>query len=136
MVIKETLRLYPPATFVIRQEDIDFKGIMILKDTNIQIPIPILQQSQELRGPDVREFPERFSNEIFEACKVPQAYMPFGVGARICAGQYFAMAEMKVALSLLLSRFNFSMSPAYFHSHAFRLVIQPEHEACLHVKKV
>ncbi|XWS35570.1 hypothetical protein CRYUN_Cryun20dG0008400 [Craigia yunnanensis] len=50
MVIKETLRLYRPATFVIRQalEDIDFKGVMIPKDTNIQIPIPTLQQSLEL----------------------------------------------------------------------------------------
>ncbi|XP_022756882.1 cytochrome P450 714C2-like isoform X2 [Durio zibethinus] len=139
MVIQETLRLYPPATFVIRQalDDIDFKGIMIPKDMNIQIPIPTLQQSLELWGPDAHEFnPERFANGIVEACKVPQAYMPFGVGSRICAGQHFAMAELKVALSLLLSRFSFSLSPAYRHSPAFRLVIQPEHGICLHVKRV
>ncbi|EOX96547.1 Cytochrome P450, putative isoform 1 [Theobroma cacao] len=139
MVIQETLRLYPPATFVIRQalEDIDFKGIIIPKDMNIQIPIPALQQSVDLWGPHAHEFnPERFANGVVEACKVPQAYMPFGVGARICAGQHFAMAELKVALSLLLSRFSFSLSPAYCHSPAFRLVIQPEHGICLRVKRV
>ncbi|XWS77351.1 hypothetical protein CRYUN_Cryun01aG0253800 [Craigia yunnanensis] len=139
MTIQETLRLYPPATFVIRQalEDIDFKGIMIPKDIYIQIPIPTLQQSLELCGPDAHEFnPERFANGIVEACKISQAYMPFGLGARICAGQHFAIAELKVVLSLLLSRFSFSLSPAYLHSPAFRLVLQPEHGVCLHVKRV
>ncbi|KAK8321678.1 hypothetical protein V6Z12_A12G114600 [Gossypium hirsutum] len=139
MVILETLRLYPPATFVIRQalEDIDFKGIMIPKDMNIQIPIPALQQSLQLWGPDAHRFnPERFANGIVEACKVPQAYMLFGIGARICTGQHFAMAELKVALSLLLSKFCFSLSPAYVHSPAFRLVIQPEHGVRLLIKRV
>ncbi|KAE8667359.1 CYP714C2 protein [Hibiscus syriacus] len=139
MVIQETLRLYPPATFVIRQalEDIDFKGIRIPKDMNIQIPIPSLQQSLQLWGPDAHEFnPERFCNGIVEACKVPQAYMPFGIGTRICAGQHFAMAELKVVLSLLLSKFCFSLSPAYLHSPAFRLVIQPQNGVRLYVKRV
>lgn len=139
MTIQETLRLYPPATFVIRQalEDIDIKGFMIPKDMNIQIPIPTLQQSLELWGPDAHEFnPMRFAYGIAEACKIPQAYMPFGVGTRICAGQHFALAELKVALALLLTRFSFSLSPAYLHSPAFRLVIQPEHGISLHVKRV
>ncbi|MBA0620537.1 hypothetical protein Godav_006241 [Gossypium davidsonii] len=139
MVILETLRLYPPATFVIRLalEDIDFKGIMIPKDMNIQIPIPALQQSLQLWGPDAHRFnPERFANGIVEVCKVPQAYMPFGIGARICSGQHFTMAELKVALSLLLSKFCFSLSPAYVHSPAFRLVIQPEHGVRLLIKRV
>ncbi|GMI74384.1 cytochrome P450, family 714, subfamily A, polypeptide 1, EUI-like p450 A1 [Hibiscus trionum] len=139
MVIQETLRLYPPATFAIRQalEDIDFKGITIPKDMNIQIPIPALQQSLDLWGPDAHQFnPERFANGIAEASKVPQAYMPFGIGARICAGQHFAMAELKVVLSLLVSKFCFSLSPAYHHSPAFRLVIQPQHGVCLLVERV
>ncbi|KAG8475030.1 hypothetical protein CXB51_031808 [Gossypium anomalum] len=120
-----------------QRQDIDFKGIMIPKDMNIQIPIPALQQSLQLWGPDVHRFnPERFANGIVEACKVPQAYMPFGIGARICTGQHFAMAELKVALSLLLSKFCFSLSPAYVHSPAFRLVIQPEHGVRLLIKRV
>ncbi|GKU88535.1 hypothetical protein SLEP1_g2788 [Rubroshorea leprosula] len=139
MVIQETLRLYPPAIFVIREalEDINIKGILVPKGMNIQIPIPVLHQSPELWGPDASKFnPERFVNGVLGACKAPQAYMPFGLGPRICAGQHFAMTELKVVLSLLLSRFSFSLSPEYHHSPAFRLVVQPEHGVCLQVRRV
>ena len=137
MVIQETLRLYPPAAFVIRAalEDITFKDIMISKGMNIQIPIPILQQQCDLWGPDAHKFnPERFAHGIVGACKTPQSYMPFGVGPHVCAGQHFAMIELKVILTLILSKFCFSLSPGYQHSPAFRLVIVPEHGVTLRVK--
>ncbi|XP_031264401.1 cytochrome P450 714C2-like [Pistacia vera] len=128
MVIQETLRLYPPAVFVVREalEDIKFKEIVIPKGMNIQIPIPMLQQNTELWGPDAHEFnPERFGKGILRACKFPQAYIPFGAGSRTCVGQNFAMIELKVILSLILSKFCFSLSPAYHHSPAHRLVLEP-----------
>ncbi|KAG2672069.1 hypothetical protein I3760_13G021800 [Carya illinoinensis] len=134
MVIHETLRLFPPTVFVVRTalEDIEFKGIMIPKGMNMQIPIPILHRDRDLWGPDAHKFdPERFAHGIVGACKTPQAYMPFGVGSRVCAGQHFAMTELKVILSLVLSKFCFSLSPAYRHSPVFRLVIVPENGVCL-----
>ncbi|KAL5866202.1 hypothetical protein ACOSQ3_003716 [Xanthoceras sorbifolium] len=137
MVIQETLRLYPPAVFVIRQalQDIKFKDIVVPGGMNIQIPIPALQQDTDLWGSDAHNFnPERFSNGILGACKFPQAYMPFGAGARTCVGQHFAMTELKVILSLILSKFSFSLSPAYHHSPAFRLVVEPGHGVCLHIR--
>nr|XP_023888895.1 cytochrome P450 714C2-like isoform X1 [Quercus suber] len=137
MVIQETLRLYPPAAFVIRAalEDITFKDIMISKGMNIQIPVPILQQQCDLWGPDAHKFnPERFAHGIVGACKTPQAYMPFGVGPHVCAGQHFAMTELKVISTLILSKFCFSLSPGYQHSPAFRLVIVPEHGVTLRVR--
>nr|POE62591.1 cytochrome p450 [Quercus suber] len=86
-------------------------------------------------GPDAHKFnPKRFAHGIVWACKTPQAYMPFGVGSRVCAGQHFAMTELKVILSLILSKFCFSLSPAYQHSPAFRLVIVPEHGVILRVR--
>ncbi|XP_054807904.1 cytochrome P450 714C2-like isoform X3 [Prosopis cineraria] len=139
MVIQETLRLYPPATFVIRSalQDIKLKRISIPKGMNIQIPIPLLQQDPELWGPDANMFnPQRFANGIMEACKTPQAYLPFGIGARICAGQHFAMAELKVILSLILLRFQFSLSSSYRHSPAFRLVIEPGEGVVLMVRRI
>ncbi|KAL4600212.1 hypothetical protein ACB092_11G182000 [Castanea dentata] len=137
MVIQETLRLYPPAAFVIRAalEDITFKDIMISKGMNIQIPVPILQQQCDLWGSDAHKFnPERFAHGVVGACKTPQAYMPFGVGPHVCAGQHFAMTELKVILTLILSKFCFSLSPGYVHSPAFRLVIVPEHGVTLLVR--
>ena len=137
MVIQETLRLYPPVTFVVREalEDITFQDIMISKGINMQIPIPMLQQHYDLWGPDAHKFnPERFAHGIVGACKTPQAYMPFGLGSRVCVGQHFAMTELKVILSLILSKFCFSLSPTYQHSPAFRLVIVPEHGVTLRVR--
>ena len=74
MVIQETLRLYPPVTFVVREalEDITFQDIMISKGINMQIPIPILQQHYDLWGLDAHKFnPERFAHGIIGACKTP-----------------------------------------------------------------
>ncbi|GFY92041.1 hypothetical protein Acr_08g0004370 [Actinidia rufa] len=80
-------------------------------------PYTITATTPRPMGPDVYQYkPERFANGTPGACKVPQAYMPFGVGSRTCASQQFAMAELKVILSLILSRFNFSLSPEYRHS--------------------
>ncbi|KAM7277203.1 hypothetical protein ACFE04_019069 [Oxalis oulophora] len=130
MVIQETLRLYPPAIFVVRSalEDIEFKGITIPKGMDIQILIGLIQKSPDIWGPDVHEFnPERFSQGVLSASKIAsaQAYMPFGVGPRICAGQQFAMIELKITLCLILSKFMFSLSPSYKHSPAYRMVIEP-----------
>ncbi|XP_058739548.1 cytochrome P450 714C2-like [Vicia villosa] len=139
MVIQETLRLYPPAAFVVRTafKDITIKGIKVPKGMNIQIPISILQQDVELWGPDAYKFnPERFANGVLGACKIPQAYMPFGIGARVCAGQHFAMIELKVILSLVLSKFRFSLSSSYCHSPAFRLVIEPGQGVVLNMTRI
>lgn len=139
MVIHETLRLYPPAVFVMREvlQDIKFRGVMIPKGTNIQIPVATLHQITDLWGPDVHQFnPERFAGGVLGACKHPQAYLPFGVGARTCVGQHFAMTELKAVLSLILSKFSFSLSLTYHHSPVTRMVLEPEHGISLYVRRL
>ncbi|KAL3742665.1 hypothetical protein ACJRO7_018046 [Eucalyptus globulus] len=139
MVIHETLRLYPPAVFNVREalEDIEFKGLLIPQGLNIQIPIHILHRLPEIWGTDAAKFqPERFAQGISGACNSVQAYMPFGSGPRTCAGQHFALAELKVILSLILTKFSFSLSPSYRHSPAFRLVIEPGDGVILQMRKV
>ena len=88
--------------FVTREvlKDLTFKVINISKGVNMQSPNS-----------------ERFAHGIVGACKTSWAYIPFGVSSCVCAGQYFAMIEPKVVLSLILFKFRFSLSPA------FRLVV-------------
>ncbi|KZV45090.1 hypothetical protein F511_29411 [Dorcoceras hygrometricum] len=139
MVIQETLRLYPPVAFVVREalQDIKFKEIQVPKGVIVQIPIPILHQNQDLWGSDALKFkPDRFAKGIAGACKIPQAYMPFGIGARTCLGQNFAMMELKVILSLVLAKFSFSLAATYRHSPVFRLVIKPEFGVSITVEKL
>ncbi|KAJ8480420.1 hypothetical protein OPV22_024147 [Ensete ventricosum] len=137
MVIQETLRLYPPAAFMVREtlQDMKLRDIHIPKGITISTPIASLHHDPEYWGSDTDEFkPNRFSRGIAGACRSPHAYIPFGSGTRTCAGQNFAMVELKVILSLLLSKFVFSVSPSYRHSPAFRLTIEPEFGVPLIVK--
>lgn len=139
MVIQETLRLYPPIGLLPREvfQDIKFKDIVVPKGMGIRIPIALLQQHPDLWGPGSHQFnPERFANGISGACKIPQTYMPFGMGPRVCAGQQFAMTELKVILSLILTKFSFSVSPDYRHCPVYRLVAEPAHGVNLYVTKV
>ncbi|KAI4370328.1 hypothetical protein MLD38_018691 [Melastoma candidum] len=139
MVIYETLRLYALAMIVVRQalEDVKFKNLHIPKGCNLLLPISILHRLPEIWGKDWNEFnPQRFVNGVSGACKSVHAYMPFGIGPRVCAGQHFAMVEMKVVLSLILSRFSFSLSPDYQHAPERRLVLEPGHGVILHIRKL
>ncbi|KAM1063724.1 hypothetical protein ACFX2A_028455 [Malus domestica] len=139
MVMHEVLRLYPLVLFASREafETIKFKNIVIPKGCHLQIPITYQHQNPDIWRPDAHKFnPERFSNGILEACQPPQAYMPFGMGPNICVGQHLAMTEVKVILALRLSKFCFSLSPAYQHSPVYNLVTILEHGILLHVKRV
>ncbi|XP_022743116.1 cytochrome P450 714C2-like [Durio zibethinus] len=139
MVINESLRLYPPVPIVSREllESMKFGDIQVPKGVTIWTLVATLHQHPDIWGPDADKFnPSRFANGVAAACKFPCVYMPFGVGPRICLGQNFAMAELKIILALILSNFRFSLSPKYMHSPTMRLVIEPEHGVNLLVKKL
>ena len=138
-VIQETLRLYPALPVVTRAtlKDIKFKDILIPKGMNIWVPVAMLQQHPHIWGPNAHEFnPERFSQGVTGACKIPQAFIPFGLGARICVGQHFAMTQLKLILSLILPKFCLSLSPTYQHSPAYGVLLEPQHGIPLHVRRV
>lgn len=129
MVIQETLRLYPAGAVVSRQalRDVTLGGVRVPAGVNIYVPVSTMHLDPELWGADAREFdPGRFADD-HQRQRQPHAYLPFGAGARTCLGQAFAMAELKVLLALVLSRFKLALSPAYVHSPALRLIVEPEH---------
>ncbi|XP_077213598.1 cytochrome P450 714C2-like [Tasmannia lanceolata] len=139
MVIQETLRLYPPAPFVAREafQAMEFGEFKIPKGANIWIPVIMVHHDPQIWGPDTHEFnPERFSNGVFSACKNKHAYIPFGVGPRVCLGQNFAMVELKVVLSLILSKYSFSLSPKYCHSPMVKMTVEPKYGLDLIFKRV
>ncbi|KAJ4720279.1 Cytochrome P450 [Melia azedarach] len=130
MVIQESLRLYPPAAFVSREalEDTQIGNIKIPKGVCLWTLIPTLHRDPEIWGEDANEFkPERFSEGVSKACKFPQAYVPFGLGPRLCLGRNFAMVQLKIVVSLIVSKFSFSLSPKYQHSPAYRMIVEPRH---------
>ncbi|KAG6489091.1 cytochrome P450 714B3-like [Zingiber officinale] len=143
MVIQETLRLYPPGAFVAREalRDVNLAGVRVPAGVNIYVPVSVLHHGVATWGPDPHRFdPGRFarggsSSSTPTSRRLPHTYLPFGAGPRTCLGQNFAMAELKVVLSLLLLEFAFDLSPAYCHSPCMRLIVEPEYGVKLLVKK-
>ncbi|KAE8690535.1 putative VIRB2-interacting protein 2 [Hibiscus syriacus] len=139
MVIQESLQLYPPVAVVSREalEDMKFGEILVPKGVNIWLLVLALHTDPEIWGKEAYTFdPNRFARGIADACKLPQVYMPFGVGPRMCLGQNLALVELKLVIALLLSNFSFSLSPNYTHSPVLRLVTEPEIGVHLLVKKL
>ncbi|XP_025623362.1 cytochrome P450 714A1 isoform X1 [Arachis hypogaea] len=139
MVIQEVLRLYPPAAFVSREayEDIQIGNLNVPKGVCLWTLIPTMNRDPENWGPDANEFkPERFSEGLSKACKYPQAYVPFGLGPRLCLGKNFAIVQLKVVLALIISKFSFTLSPSYKHSPKYRMIIEPGYGVHILIRKI
>ncbi|CAD6255078.1 unnamed protein product [Miscanthus lutarioriparius] len=138
-VLEETLRLYPPAPFVTREalRDLTLGGLHVLSGTGVRVPIALAHRDPAAWGPDPDGFdPGRFANGVAGACRPAHMYMPFGVGARTCAGQNLAVVEIKVVLATLLPRFELALSPGYVHRPAFRLTVEPGSGVALVLRKL
>ncbi len=114
-VLKESLRLFPPAWQLARssiQED-EIGSYRIAPRTTVVISPYVTH-----RHPDFWGDPEVFRPERFDPSQEknihPFAYLPFGIGPRKCTGQHFALLESKLAISLLLSKFKLKLYP---HCH-------------------
>jgi cytochrome P450 len=108
-VIDETVRLYPPAFIIARaakgRDIID--GRSVRKGDVVIISPWLLHRHKKLwREPDVF-MPARFMPGAPPPDKF--AYLPFGVGPRVCIGAHFALTEATLALSRIVGTFNVSL---------------------------
>lgn len=117
-VIKETLRLYPPAHHSLRiaATDLEFQGYHLPAGARVLFSIYLTQ-----RHPDYWPDPTRFDPERFTVAqnkiRPHYIYLPFGGGPRNCIGLAFAQVELKTVLARLLQRFNFKGSGSPPHAH-------------------
>lgn len=112
-VIKESLRLYPPAFGVFLRkaiEDVTIGEYELPKGS-------LIAMSSYVTHRDARWYPEpeRFDPGRFLPPRIEQiphgAWFPFGMGPRVCIGQSFALTEMQLIAASLLQRFAFSIPP-------------------------
>ncbi|XP_052205732.1 cytochrome P450 CYP749A22-like [Diospyros lotus] len=131
MIINETLRLYTPVVNVARRVKREVRLGKLLLPPNVDLLIPplALHHNPKIWGEDVHLFkPERFAEGVAKATNGnAMTFLPFGYGPRFCVGMNFATTEAKIALSMILQRYKFTLSPSYLHSPLKVLTVRPQH---------
>lgn len=133
-VIKESMRLYPPAWISdrIALKDDSYNNFSYPKDTSIILFYYGLHRDpKHWTDPELFQ-PERFSKENErDRAKV---YFPFGGGPRLCIGNNFAMAEMSIFLQAFVKRF--TLTPTDIQPKLNPLVTLKPDQIVLEVSKV
>lgn len=126
-VIKESLRLYPPAYGVVRQalKSCEFCGYTIPAGATLAMfPWVVHRDARYFERPD--EFlPDRWLDGL--AKRLPRcAYFPFGVGPRVCIGNSFALAELALLVPVIARRFRFRLVPEHPVALSASLTLRPQ----------
>ncbi|XP_050237849.1 cytochrome P450 CYP749A22-like [Mercurialis annua] len=140
MIINETLRLYPPGVTLVRKvkKQVRLGKLILPENILMEIPVLAIHHNPEIWGEDAHQFkPERFAEGIAKATNNnAAAFLPFALGARNCVGSNFAIIETKIALSMILQRYSFSLSPNYMHSPYVLLTLSPKYGLPIMLQKL
>jgi cytochrome P450 len=134
MVIKETLRLYPPLHVGNRivTEDAAIAGYELQAGTRVMASIYLTH-----RDPRYWDEPQQFRPERFAPkAKRPPAftYVPFGGGPRACIGASFAQVEAKVVLARILQQFDLESTGRSVRPH-MGATLEPHPSVFLRVQR-
>ena len=127
-VVKEALRIYPPAASLSRivREPFDWKGYTFQAgDIVMYSPYVSHRMPEQFSDPEVFR-PERFDPVCGEK-HPPGAFIPFGAGPRTCLGAPFAMMELKTVLPMILQRFRLALVPNQRVEATVRTTLQPRY---------
>ena len=135
MVVREAIRLYPPAPGFAREpiEDIHIGGYDVPKGSLVSVITYALH-----RDPRFFDHPDTFDPERFAPGwedRIPRyAYLPFGGGPRVCIGNGFAMMEARLILATLLQRCQLSLEPGQEIVPVQLVTVRPKHGIRMRVK--
>jgi cytochrome P450 len=127
-VIRETMRLYPPAWGIGRQAvtDCEIGGYSCPKGTQLFLVIWLVHHDGRWY-PEPESFrPERWDNDLVK--RLPRcAYFPFGDGARICIGNHFAMMEAVLLLATIAQKYRLRLEPGQKLELVPAITMRPRH---------
>lgn len=110
-VIRESMRLYPPAWLISREaaEDVYVGTHMVRRGTSVLMSQWVMHRDERYFTNPLDFEPGRWNNGA--SSRLPRfAYFPFGGGPRVCIGAAFAMMETTLALAMIGQRFRFEMA--------------------------
>ncbi|EIA3688397.1 cytochrome P450 [Campylobacter jejuni] len=120
-IFKESLRLYPPVGFFAREakKDTQVRDKLIKKGSGVVIAPWLIHRHEEFWTN-----PHGFNPSRFEGEYKKDAYLPFGVGERICIGQGFAMQEAILILANILKTYKLELEEGFVPDVVGRLTVR------------
>lgn len=112
-VLWESLRLVPPVVIGFRKviKTCTFNGYLFPKDWFVWYFISYTHNNPDIYSDPTSFTPEDFTVSRFQSLSKSSDYMPFGGGMRECIGKDFAMLEMKIFASSLISSCEWKLLP-------------------------
>lgn len=124
-VFRESLRLFPPVGFMARQSatacPIGKKNIE--KGATVVVSPWLIQRHHALWDDPDAFNPDRYDNDASRE-SLKHAYLPFGIGPRVCMGAAFALQEATLILASLVRKYRISSLPEHKPKPVGRLTIR------------
>ena len=127
-VLKESMRLYPPAWGVVRMcpAECTLGSYRIPKSASVILSQYVMHRDPRFFTQPTRFDPNRWTDS-FERDLPRFAYFPFGGGPRLCIGAAFATMEATLVLAILAQRFRFHVDPACEVVPQPSITLRPKH---------
>jgi cytochrome P450 len=125
-VIDEANRLYPPITALSRAAlgPDELAGTPIRRGTMVVIAPYVLHRHRALWSHPDHFDPNRFLNGARD--RIDRfAYLPFGVGPRICIGAALALQEAAIVVATLTRNFDLEFAPGHAIWPVHKVTLRP-----------
>lgn len=112
MVIREALRLHPPAPLLVPRESIDvceLDGYTIPAKSRVIINAWAIGRDPKYWDNPEEFRPERFEDGTLDFTGSNYEFIPFGSGRRMCPGFNYGLASMELMFTGLLYHFDWSL---------------------------
>lgn len=134
-VIKETMRLCPPAWGIERRatEADTLGGYEVPAGTSVWLPLLLLHRHPRYWANPEGFDPDRFLPDV-ASTRPAHAYLPFGAGPRMCIGASFASMEAVLAIATLVRKYDLELLEGIDIRPVAGMVYRPETSVEMRVK--
>ncbi|MEL6591224.1 MAG: cytochrome P450 [Bacteroidota bacterium] len=127
-VLKESLRLYPPAFEFAREaaEDYELDGYIIPKGTTVLGSQWAMHRNPHYFNEPETFQPERWDNDLEK--QLPRGvYFPFNDGPRVCIGKRFSIMEALLLLATISQQFQLDLVPDQIIEPRTSIALKPKY---------
>lgn len=141
-VFREALRLFPPVGFLAREsaQACTLRDKRVPAQASVVVSPWLIQRHRALWARPDEFDPDRYDDDASADAptareSLRRAYLPFGLGPRVCIGAAFAQQEATLILATLAREFRFTPAPGHVPAPVGRLTIRAENGIRLRVHR-